>query len=195
VRLWQDWNDHDAQTIAADNLFVDRSADERRKEIQKLKAEFGQCRPDWDLHPETLLRGKFRLSCDQGFVEVYFTLAPTMPPKLQSLTFQPVHQLSAGLKAAAETLAAQFEARSDERLRPVLAAPLDVAALGHQIDSMRPLYGSCRLGETTIGDGRTFAGVRLTCERGAVQLGLRADEQGNITNVNFSRPAESACIQ
>lgn len=195
VRLWHQWDDREARTFAADNLFLDRSAAERRQAIDKIEGEFGQCQPSGDIHPENLLRGKFRLSCDRGFVEVAFTLAPTMPPKLQSLTFQTVQELSAGMRNAAGALAAQFDETPRESLDSLVANPLDVAVLRHRIDLLRPLYGSCTLGETTYGDGKTAAGVHLACQRGRLDLGLGADGQGKLISVNFVRPADSPCVQ
>ncbi|MBI4875280.1 MAG: beta-lactamase family protein [Acidobacteria bacterium] len=87
VRLWQRWDDADASALAADNLFLDTPAAERRQAIEKMKAEVGACRPEGGIEPENWLRGRFSLACERGAVEVAFTLAPTMPPKVQSLRF------------------------------------------------------------------------------------------------------------
>ena len=89
VRLWERWDDQAAAEMAADNLFLDESADSRRRGIEKLKATVGRCRPQGELEPENLLRGRFRLDCENGAVTVAFTLAPTMPPKVQYLRFDP----------------------------------------------------------------------------------------------------------
>ena len=64
----------------------------------------GECQPSGEIQPENLLRGKFRLSCERGFVDVVFTLAPTMPPKLQSFSFGATKSLDANMKTAAESL-------------------------------------------------------------------------------------------
>jgi CubicO group peptidase (beta-lactamase class C family) len=87
VHLWEHWDDAEAKALAADNLFLDNSAAERSKAIEKIKAELGVCRVGGDLEPENWLRAKFRMSCERGYVDVFFTMAPTMPPKLQSLRF------------------------------------------------------------------------------------------------------------
>jgi CubicO group peptidase (beta-lactamase class C family) len=89
VRLWQKWDDAAAAGLAADNLFLDQSAAERRAEIEKLKGEVGACRAAEELEPENLLRGSFRMKCERGNVRAAFTLAPTTPPKIQHLRFSP----------------------------------------------------------------------------------------------------------
>jgi len=85
--FWNRWDDQEAGRLAADNLFLDSSAEERQQDIEKRKKELGACRPEGEIHPENLLRGTFRLSCEKGSVDVIFTLAPTMPPRVQSLSF------------------------------------------------------------------------------------------------------------
>jgi CubicO group peptidase (beta-lactamase class C family) len=87
VRLWERWNDAEAAALAADNLFLDSPADERRKAIEKIKSELGACRAAVELKPENWLRAKFRMPCERGYVDVAFTMAPTNPPRLQSLRF------------------------------------------------------------------------------------------------------------
>lgn len=192
--LWEGWNQQTAQTLVADNFFRDRPAAERRREIEKLKTAFGACRPASDMRAENLLRGKFRLMCDQGSVEVVFTLAPTMPPKLQTLAFVPAHKLSAGLKAAVETVAAQFGTQSEDRIGAVAAASFDASALRYHIVLLQASYGACRAGETAASDGSSFVRVRLQCDRGPLDAELRLDAQGKITAASFSRPADTACM-
>jgi CubicO group peptidase (beta-lactamase class C family) len=87
VRLWQQWNDHAAAELAADNLFLDTPATERRSEMENLKSQVGVCRAPAGFEVENLLRGSFKMPCERGEVNVTFTLAPTMPPKVQFLRF------------------------------------------------------------------------------------------------------------
>jgi CubicO group peptidase (beta-lactamase class C family) len=87
VRLWNGWDNREADEIAADNLFLDRAAEERRKEMERLKESLGKCEPPGEVEPENLLRGTFRMTCEKGVGQVRFTLAPTMPPKVQALSF------------------------------------------------------------------------------------------------------------
>lgn len=87
VRLWQKWDPKEAERLMADNFFLDRSAEERQKDIEALKRDLGACKPVGAIEPENWLRGKFRMSCDRGFVDAVLTLAPTKPPTVQYLRF------------------------------------------------------------------------------------------------------------
>jgi len=84
------WDDELAERIAAENLFLDRSKDRRRKEIDDLVAKVGACSaPDKFDVVENALRGQWTMSCERGRLEVAITLAPTMPPTVQFLVVRP----------------------------------------------------------------------------------------------------------
>lgn len=86
-RLIDRWDDAAADRVAAENLFLDRSRDRRRAEIDALKAEVGSCRPpDRFDTVENALRGDWTLNCDRGKLQVAITLAPTSPPTVQLLS-------------------------------------------------------------------------------------------------------------
>jgi CubicO group peptidase (beta-lactamase class C family) len=80
------WDDGLADRIAAVNLFLDRSKDRRRREIETLRAEVGACQPsDRFTFVENALRGTWTLACERGSLDVAVTLAPTVPPTVQFL--------------------------------------------------------------------------------------------------------------
>ena len=84
------WDDELADKIAAENLFLDRSKDRRRKELDDLRAKVGACSaPDTFDVVENALRGQWTMSCERGRLQVAITLAPTMPPTVQFLTVRP----------------------------------------------------------------------------------------------------------
>jgi CubicO group peptidase (beta-lactamase class C family) len=84
------WDDELAEKIAAENLFLDRSKDRRRKELEELLAQVGACSvPDTFDVVENALRGHWTMSCERGRLRVTVTLAPTMPPAVQFLTVRP----------------------------------------------------------------------------------------------------------
>jgi hypothetical protein len=84
------WDDDLAERLAAENLFMDRSKDRRRKEIEELIAKTGQCAaPDKFDVVENALRGSWTMSCERGNLQVSITLAPTMPPTVQFMTVRP----------------------------------------------------------------------------------------------------------
>jgi CubicO group peptidase (beta-lactamase class C family) len=80
------WDDALADRIAAINLYRDRSKENRRQQIEALRAAVGACRPpDRFTFVENALRGTWTLDCERGDLDVTVTLAPTMPPLVQYL--------------------------------------------------------------------------------------------------------------
>ena len=84
------WDDAMADKIAAENLFLDRSKDRRRKEIDDLVAKVGACTAptSFDI-VENALRGQWTMTCERGALQVAITLAPTIPPGVQFLAIRP----------------------------------------------------------------------------------------------------------
>ena len=86
TRLIVRWNDALADSIAANNLFLDRSRDRRRAEVATLRERVGECRAGTGFeHVENALRGEWLVPCERGSLRVAITLAPIVPPKVQHL--------------------------------------------------------------------------------------------------------------
>ena len=86
-RLVASWDDRLADSIAAENLFLDLTKDRRRAAIEGVRATVGACTPGSGFdNVENALRGSWTMSCEKGKLEVAITLAPTMPPKVQFLS-------------------------------------------------------------------------------------------------------------
>jgi CubicO group peptidase (beta-lactamase class C family) len=90
TRLVAAWDDRLADSIAAENLFLDRTKDRRRAEIERLRATVGACTAGSGFDSiENALRGQWTLKCERGALRVAITLAPTMPPRVQMLDVRP----------------------------------------------------------------------------------------------------------
>lgn len=182
VRLVNRWNESEASALAADNFFQDRSAEKRRHDLEAMHKDVGECRATDRIEPLNLLRATFRLSCEHGDIAVFFSLAPTMPPKLQRLNLTVVKPLDEKVKRVAQELAAQVgSGKGPWKDR-------------HQMDTLRVSYGSCRLGETRSGDGKTNAVVRFDCDRGPLDVRLALNGDGKIRTVFFQRAAGTNCV-
>lgn len=80
------WDDAKADEMAAMNLYLDRSKDRRKREIDALRADVGQCTvPSSFDYVENWLRGQWTMKCERGDLRVNITLAPTIPPRVQHL--------------------------------------------------------------------------------------------------------------
>jgi CubicO group peptidase (beta-lactamase class C family) len=84
-QLVNKWDDKLADDIAAENLFLDKSKDRRRKAFEELHAKVGACKSDGPFEMENPLRGKWLLNCERGTLQAELTLAPTMPPLVQRM--------------------------------------------------------------------------------------------------------------
>ena len=88
LNLWNRWDDAEAKQIVAVNFFLDAPSTQRQAEIRALKNEVGECTGAGPVMPENWMRGQFNMTCAEGTVGVFFTLAPTQPPAVQHLSFQ-----------------------------------------------------------------------------------------------------------
>ena len=76
------WDPQLADRVLADNVLLDQSAERR----QKAYAAYASCKADAGIDAENPLRGAWRMTCDNGrAIWVRTTLAPTMPPRVQSV--------------------------------------------------------------------------------------------------------------
>lgn len=189
ARLLDAWDDARAQSLAAGNLFLDEPLAERKEAIAKLREGLGACRRQ-EIEAENALRGRFRMSCDNGWLDATLTLAPTQPPKVQEWSVTGGRPPSAEMSRAVDAVLAAIT-RGSQYLRPAKA--LDKTALAARLEDVRLQYGACRVGEPVEGDGKARTVVKLDCDRGPLQLtvGLGGDQ---LSEVRFDRPAGVICL-
>jgi CubicO group peptidase (beta-lactamase class C family) len=88
TRLVMGWSDDLARSIAADNLFLDRSIDRRAREVAALRELVGACSPGSGFgYVENALRGQWIIPCERGGVLASITLAPVTPARVQYMEF------------------------------------------------------------------------------------------------------------
>jgi CubicO group peptidase (beta-lactamase class C family) len=104
-KLWTKWDDSALEKIAGNNLAMDLPLAKRGEAVEAIKKQVGQCQAPGPVQPENLLRGRFRMNCERGNVDVAFTLAPTNPPSIQYLAFDRIGPLSAAMKTYADEIA------------------------------------------------------------------------------------------
>ena len=183
------WSDEQAEAIAADNLFLDESLERRRKAIVALCEGLGSCETG-ALKAENALRGRFRIKCEYGWLDVELTLAPSSPPRVQHLEVSGGRPPSVAMRAAIDEILGVMTAGTGVL---TLAASDDRAATGALLQSYRQAYGSCRAGEPQEGDGVSSTRLTLNCDRGPLELTISL-EQGRISNVKLAPPPEAICV-
>jgi CubicO group peptidase (beta-lactamase class C family) len=85
AELLQKWNPALADSLVAENFFLDRSREEWIRHSSSTLARIGAVKSVGEVVPENLLRGTFHLVGETGKVEVFFTLTPEATPLLQEL--------------------------------------------------------------------------------------------------------------
>jgi CubicO group peptidase (beta-lactamase class C family) len=188
ARLLDTWDDGRARALAAENLFLDQPLEARRDDIAKLREGLGACRAG-EIEAENALRGRFRMTCDKGWLDVYLTLAPTQPPRVQDLDVTAARPLSDDMRRAVDAVVASI-VRGSQGLR--LAPTLSAGSLGALLESVHQRYGTCRLGEPVEGDGAARTLVKLDCDRGAAEMLVRLEE-GRLADVRIGPAAGTVC--
>lgn len=188
------WDDQVATRMAADNFFLDESLASRRQRMQKLADTHGVCRPSDRIDAENALRGSWRMACDRGWLRVAITLAPTMPPSVQSLSIRSVLPPSAGVAAAASELAALISKWDEQRALTLMAGRDDVERVRRPVELTHVRYGACRVGDPIDGDGMLKSSVVFNCDRGAVLSSIAIDPRSTrVTSATFAPMTDEAC--
>ena len=188
------WDDALANRIAADNLFLDVAADVRSSRWKALAEQHGTCRPGTSIKPDNALRGEWRMICDRGWLDVYITLAPTMPPKVQLININPVMPPDAEMTKVAETIGKLLVTWDSETVKAIAAPALDVEQMRRQFTAAAG-WGSCRVGEPLSGNGTRSSAIRLVCDNGplAARIVLAATTR-KLTSVDLVPLREQRCV-
>ena len=188
------WDDSLANRIAADNLFLDVAADVRQRNWKALAQQHGTCRPATSIDAENALRGEWRMMCDRGWLNVFITLAPTMPPKVQLISLNPVMPPDADMTKTADTIV-KLLAQWDTKTAESIAAPgFDVERMRRQV-AAAAAWGTCKVGEPLGGNGTRNSAIRLTCDNGPLvaRIGLDATSR-KLTSLDLVPLREQRCV-
>jgi hypothetical protein len=173
-QLVNKWDDALASRIAADNLFMDEPAPRRAAGFRELAEKHGACRTDAKIDAENALRGSWKMTCERGWVNVSITLAPTNPPRVQSLRTQSVMPPSEETTKVLESVV-RLLGSWDAKAAEALAAPgLDLERMRRQF-AAASAWGECKTGEALSGDGKGESGIRLNCANGRLAARLSLD--------------------
>lgn len=187
------WDDALANKIAADNLFLDVAAEVRQSRWKSLAEQHGTCRPATSIKPENALRGEWRMMCDRGWLDVFITLAPTMPPKVQLINLNPVLPPDADMTKVAETLGKLLVAWDAETVKTIVAPGLDVERMRRQM-SAAAAWGSCKVGEPLSGNGTRNSAIRIVCENGPIAARIGLDPNHKLASLDLVPLREQRCV-
>ncbi|MGX4642133.1 serine hydrolase domain-containing protein [Massilia sp. SYSU DXS3249] len=89
AQLVQSWDASLGNTIAADNLFLDRSRADWIVHVREKLEPIGKITAVGPVKAENQLRGSFALIGERGAVDVKFTLTPEHEPRVQEIEITP----------------------------------------------------------------------------------------------------------
>jgi CubicO group peptidase (beta-lactamase class C family) len=188
------WDDTLANRIAADNLFLDVAAPVRASRWKTLAEQHGVCRPATSIKPENALRGEWRMMCDRGWFDVFITLAPTMPPKVQLININPVMPPDAEMTKAVETIIKLLSAWDAKAVEAIAAPGFDVERMRRQV-AAAAAWGSCKVGEPLSGNGTRNSAIRLVCDNGPLAARIALDPNTHkLTNLDLVPLREQRCV-
>lgn len=195
TRLYNQWDDDLIRSTATESFFQDAPLEKRRQQFETLRKIFGKCTAVTPIEPENALRGRWTMKCRGGQIEVFTTLAPTVPPRLQFLQVTPAKSLSPAFRKLAAQMVQLINQWDDELARAILDRKVKRSALRSQADALRGQYGRLRLGKVLDGDGATNARLRLTGRQGMIDVRLLVNPKtGKVMEVAFTRPRETAFV-
>ncbi|MDX6500703.1 MAG: hypothetical protein QOG23_3963 [Blastocatellia bacterium] len=188
------WDPALATRIAANNLFLDTPADIRASRFRALSSEHGSCETVGVIEPENALRGRWRMTCERGWLDVNITLAPTAPPRVQLINVQSTFPPDAAMTKAIDSVGRLIGAWNAKAIESLAAPSLDVEKVRRQLAAMSS-WGTCRAPETAGGDGNRNSTVRFTCERGTVAARLSLDPATHrLTNLDLVPTRDQRCV-
>lgn len=187
------WDDALANRIAADNLFLDVAADVRSSRWRALAQDHGVCQPATSIEPENALRGRWRMMCERGWLDVSITLAPTTVPRVQLINIAPVLPPDAEMSrtiAVVATLLATWDTRTAQSL----AGPgFDMEKMRRQF-SAASTWGTCKVGEQLGGNGTRTSTIRFNCDGGPLAARIAVDASHKLTGLDLIPLREQRCV-
>jgi hypothetical protein len=185
LRLLDEWDSTLADTLFADNFFLDRDFVHWRREIAQLDERHGRLTPDGPFVVENWLRGEWCMTGERGWCRFALTMSPTVPPRIQELEIESTLPPSAALQKAAEEVVALVAQPTRRALTALCAANTNLTPLWDQVRLANILCGNCTLGEVTSGDSATWAGFTLLGSKNNLKMQIKVNQQGQVLELSF----------
>ncbi len=188
LRLMASWDDALADSLFADNFFLDKDREHWRRDLEKLRQQHGALRPEGEISAASWLAGKWKMVGEVGWCWVSIRLSPTNPPLVQTLEVESTLPASPGMQTRAEELARLVARPVQRNLKRMCAARADVGALWGRVRLAHLLVGACQVGETLAGDGAERMTVRFVGDKTSAHVEIVLDEDDRLLDAVF-RPA------
>jgi hypothetical protein len=193
-RLVVAWDDARAARLAADNLFLDETAERRKRRIRDELAKLGACQAPEAIEAENALRGSWKIPCERGYLYVSITLSPTSQPKVQSLAVTAVVRPADDTKRIADAVLDLVRAWDQKRAEEIAAPGLDLERV-RRVASAAGAWGACESRGIAGGDGVSATVAKLTCAKGTLYLRVEIDPATRkLANVVIVPSRDERCV-
>ncbi len=173
--LLQRWDDALADRLVAENFFLDTSREEWRRRVETLRSRHGALRIDGPIRVNNPLRGEWRMTGERGWCNVWVTLAPTVPSRVQHLTVESVLPPNETMQKTLEQLLEAIAAPTMRRISRLAAPGVDRRTLLDHLRLVNLLYGPCSMEAIVKGDGVERTVAQLHSPRGRLEAEVVID--------------------
>ena len=188
------WDDALATRIAADNLFLDETLARRAARIRELQAKHGSCSPASTIDAENALRGRWRMKCERGWLDLGITLAPTTPPLVQFMGVQSTLPPDENMTKTFDALMRLLQAWDAKAMEALVAPGFDIERTRRQFAAAGS-WGACKLGDPVSGDGKRDSSIKLLCERGNLFARVSLDPETNrLKSLDLVPTRDQRCV-
>lgn len=140
------------------------------KRLAGLRTAHGACTPGTPFEAENVLRGRARLACERGGIELAITLTSDYPPRIQSLALKSALPPSARLVSLGGRASALLAAWNEKAAAELFPGPDDRKEAKEAFAAAAFEHGACQAPQPELSDGSASAAFRLRCERGDLNL-------------------------
>ncbi len=155
-----------------------------------LRTAHGACAPGTPFEAENALRGRARLACARGGIELVMTLTSDSPPRIQSLALKSALPPSERLVSLGGQGSALLAAWNDEAAGELFPRTDDRKEAKEEFAAAALEHGPCRAPQPDLSDGGTSATFRLRCDHGDLNLTITLQPaSAAVSKVDLS-PAE-----
>jgi CubicO group peptidase (beta-lactamase class C family) len=189
------WDDALASRIAADNLFLDETLARRAARIRELQTKHGVCSPASTIDAENALRGRWRMKCERGWLDLGITLAPTTPPLVQFIGVQSTLPPDENMTKTFDSLLRLLQVWDAKIAESMVAPGFDLERMRRQFAAAANSWGTCKLGDPVSGDGKRDSALKLMCERGNLFARVSLDPETNrLKSLDLVPTRDQRCI-
>jgi hypothetical protein len=164
----------------------------------QLSVEHGACHPEGQIKARNRSEARWGLACDRGGIQFIAALTPTVPPRVQLLSWTEEFPPDERLQEVATNLTGAI-GQSPQRLSAdVFAATAAGGQARRNLAHLSVEHADCHVERPLTSNGRDHAMFRLQCKQRSFDLSFAIDEPaGKVTEV-LGRPPpdpDGVCVQ